>query len=400
MIVLALFTFWGLGGESLASFDLKFFSKSMEWRPGASNPSDPNYWKHQPLNTSSSYFDSDYVTFIGRVHDIDRDHRFKIVVYKGDEMIVKETYYSDLREVGSTPLEFSSFLCKYKAVHGIGGYWKKLFINQNPKEDIEDENPNDYQELYVNGFVILEQDLFQSSSLTLAPSSQDFTYDFGTIVRAKGVLKDTSDAHYQQLRYYKVETEELIYLTTSQVGGVASESVIELVPDDFIREPGKYRIDHYYSTFEPSRGIWNLKDSQKFKILPPDNPYCGDEIVYGEEQCDLGSQNGSSCEPGYGETCVSCSADCQNTTEVGPHCGDNFINSSNEYCDDGNTIDNDGCDSRCQIELGVCGNGVVESSEECDDGNLFDSDGCNGNCTIGSAVQKQISPGIIILLKD
>ena len=28
-----------------------------------------------------------------------------------------------------------------------------------------------------------------------------------------------------------------------------------------------------------------------------------------------------------------------------------------------------------------CGNGIVERGEECDDGNTIDNDGCSSNCT-------------------
>jgi fibro-slime domain-containing protein len=64
----------------------------------------------------------------------------------------------------------------------------------------------------------------------------------------------------------------------------------------------------------------------------------------------------------------------------------------NEACDDGNTADNDGCSSRCQLEPGyvcnasgvcrktVCGDGVKEGSEQCDDGNLEPYDGCSPDC--------------------
>ena len=69
-----------------------------------------------------------------------------------------------------------------------------------------------------------------------------------------------------------------------------------------------------------------------------------------------------------------------------------------EQCDDGNTVDGDGCSSTCEIEEGVhcyldsacqsactqpaCGNGIVEVGEACDDGNAADGDGCSSACEI------------------
>jgi len=48
-----------------------------------------------------------------------------------------------------------------------------------------------------------------------------------------------------------------------------------------------------------------------------------------------------------------------------------------EECDDGNTTNDDGCDSECLLE---CGNGVLDGDEECDDGNTDDGDGCDAEC--------------------
>jgi len=56
---------------------------------------------------------------------------------------------------------------------------------------------------------------------------------------------------------------------------------------------------------------------------------------------------------------------------------------SGEGCDDGNTLNGDGCNALCQIEanykcptagqpcinMAVCGNGILTSNEACDDGN-------------------------------
>jgi len=52
-----------------------------------------------------------------------------------------------------------------------------------------------------------------------------------------------------------------------------------------------------------------------------------------------------------------------------------------EFCDDGNQDDGDGCSSNCK-SLEACGDGVRDliAGEECDDGNDFDRDGCNRLC--------------------
>ncbi|HEY0190816.1 MAG TPA: DUF4215 domain-containing protein [Kofleriaceae bacterium] len=59
-------------------------------------------------------------------------------------------------------------------------------------------------------------------------------------------------------------------------------------------------------------------------------------------------------------------------------CG-NGTSDIGEACDDGNTVDGDGCDSNCTIS--ACGNGVKAGTEACDDGNVTDGDGCDSNCT-------------------
>lgn len=64
-----------------------------------------------------------------------------------------------------------------------------------------------------------------------------------------------------------------------------------------------------------------------------------------------------------------------------PICGNSSIESP-EVCDDGNTLNNDGCSSFCQLETpsASCGNGIVEDLEECDDGNTDGTDSCSGTC--------------------
>ncbi len=57
--------------------------------------------------------------------------------------------------------------------------------------------------------------------------------------------------------------------------------------------------------------------------------------------------------------------------DCAPFCGDEIVN-GDEECDDGNTVSEDGCSSTCIIEEEepFCGDGFVDSGEECDDGIL------------------------------
>jgi cysteine-rich repeat protein len=62
-------------------------------------------------------------------------------------------------------------------------------------------------------------------------------------------------------------------------------------------------------------------------------------------------------------------------------CGDTVIELP-EQCDDGNTSDNDGCNSDCETEF--CGDGDIQypAGEQCDDGNDDDGDGCDSACQL------------------
>ena len=64
----------------------------------------------------------------------------------------------------------------------------------------------------------------------------------------------------------------------------------------------------------------------------------------------------------------------------GPVCGDGTLDAGEE-CDDGNTVDGDGCSAVCTIEP-FCGDGTLDAGEQCDDGNNTDGDGCSAVCTI------------------
>jgi cysteine-rich repeat protein len=89
-------------------------------------------------------------------------------------------------------------------------------------------------------------------------------------------------------------------------------------------------------------------------------------------------------------------------------CGNGSVDPG-EGCDDGNTDDGDGCSATCTLEevctggldedgdglvdcadtvdcgadpacQAVCGDGVVEGAEICDDGNTVNGDGCSSSC--------------------
>jgi uncharacterized repeat protein (TIGR03806 family) len=96
--------------------------------------------------------------------------------------------------------------------------------------------------------------------------------------------------------------------------------------------------------------------------------YCGDGIVN-----DAGAED---CEPPGTATCTS---ECRARLVT---CGDGFVTPP-EACDDGNTLDGDGCTSDCTIEVPpACGDGQVDVDEECDDGNLVAGDGCGPGCLL------------------
>ena len=132
------------------------------------------------------------------------------------------------------------------------------------------------------------------------------------------------------------------------------------------------------------------------------------------EQCvaSIGCDGGFSCEGGFcRNSACSSEIDCVCAT-----CGDGNLDSGEE-CDDGNSINGDGCNadctkpdscndvcvdsigceggfdcvsgscrnSACSSEIdcicSACGDGNLDSGEECDDGNNVSGDGCDSDCT-------------------
>ncbi len=95
---------------------------------------------------------------------------------------------------------------------------------------------------------------------------------------------------------------------------------------------------------------------------------CAPTSVCADSRLDLGEL----CDDGNLVDEDGCQHDCTWS------CGNGVIAGS-ETCDDGNRTSGDGCDISCQPT--GCGSGVVTGGEVCDDGNVADGDGCDGNCT-------------------
>jgi fibro-slime domain-containing protein len=122
---------------------------------------------------------------------------------------------------------------------------------------------------------------------------------------------------------------------------------------------------------------------------------CGDGMLGGIEQCDppaVGAGCSATCklEPGY--VCDAPPAPPDPTKPAACHrtvCGDSKKEGT-EACDDGNTIDGDGCSGDCTLEpdcgtgtcVSACGDAVKLAPEECDDGNTKDGDGCSHDCLL------------------
>jgi cysteine-rich repeat protein len=135
-----------------------------------------------------------------------------------------------------------------------------------------------------------------------------------------------------------------------------------------------------------------------------------DQVSPASEQCDDGHLRPGDC---CSATCTL-EPNCQCLTPNPPlspprqvcsstvACGDSKVGGT-EVCDDGNTLDGDGCSHDCNnIEIGYdcpsaggtctpradpCGNGSLDSQEACDDHNQVAGDGCAANC--------QVEPGYV-----
>ncbi len=108
----------------------------------------------------------------------------------------------------------------------------------------------------------------------------------------------------------------------------------------------------------------------------PTTEGCGD-VGEPTARCDDGDLNGDESDVDCGGGCTpcevgeTCTADtdcalelCRDNLCAAVVCGDGVVDAPEE-CDDGNTVDGDGCNGQCAAE--GCGNGIVEAGEgDCD----------------------------------
>ena len=101
----------------------------------------------------------------------------------------------------------------------------------------------------------------------------------------------------------------------------------------------------------------------------PGQDVCGDGDLDAGEECDDGNTADDD----------ACPSTCQNAI-----CGDGFVRTGVEECDDGGANSDttpDACRTDCTLP--VCGDDVLDSdTEECDDGNNEDGDGCDASCAL------------------
>lgn len=135
--------------------------------------------------------------------------------------------------------------------------------------------------------------------------------------------------------------------------------------------------------------IWwyGVFQSKSFAQMP--EAICGNGIVETDEQCDDGNDlNEDGCDINcYIEQAIPTCPNPIVTPE--PECWNGIVE-WDEWCDDCNTDEFDGCESTCVLNLRIqtvaaptqiCGNGTVEWLEGCDDGNLVGFDGCDIFCS-------------------
>ncbi len=123
-----------------------------------------------------------------------------------------------------------------------------------------------------------------------------------------------------------------------------------------------------HPTDEQGTVIWKSSEIITIDPLRDPDPICWNKLIEEGEECDDGNTVN---EDGCSSVCIIETSTCGNRKiEIW------------EECDDGNEKNGDWCSDVCTIEIATCGNRVLELWEECDDGNATSWDGCSELCKI------------------
>ena len=115
-------------------------------------------------------------------------------------------------------------------------------------------------------------------------------------------------------------------------------------------------------------------------------PGCGDGLLYRDEVCDDGNTDDTdACRKRLFRGTASC-GDGVTRTDL------NETQEGYEACDDANNDEEDGIASTCRIQ--GCGDGIRQSDEFCDDGDTRDDNACRADCQAaarcGDGVRRRI----------
>lgn len=130
---------------------------------------------------------------------------------------------------------------------------------------------------------------------------------------------------------------------------------------------------------------------------------CGNGILEGTEQCDIGASNGVICTAAYGSSCTYCSTSCTTQTLQGPRCGDGIIQTSYEQCEGTNLNSQScttqsyaggtlSCSSTCQFNTANCftcttGQSVCSSACVNTQTDANNCGSCGNTCAVGNICQ-------------
>ena len=138
------------------------------------------------------------------------------------------------------------------------------------------------------------------------------------------------------------------------------------------------------SVISGSTGTLKCKSDCTYNTSTCSIASCGDGIVQttNGEECDNGTLNAMTCTASYGNSCTYCETNsCQIKTIIGPYCGDNLIN-GNEVCDGTNISSSNTCSS----VLGTNYTGTLSCTSSCTLNTalctLISSGGSNGSSNI------------------